>query len=55
VDFRPEAAAKQIPLYFAEWFFGSLVLAVLAGAVGMFSTFVIARAMGRGNNPTQRL
>jgi uncharacterized protein (DUF2062 family) len=55
IDFHPEAVAKQIPLYFAEWFFGSIVLALLAGAAGMLATFLIARALARGERANQRL
>jgi uncharacterized protein (DUF2062 family) len=47
VDFRPETAARQIPLYFAEWFFGSIVLAVLAGALGTLVAWLISRAFAR--------
>ena len=47
IDFRPEAAAKQIPVYFAEWFFGSIVLAILAGLAGTLATFLITRACTR--------
>jgi uncharacterized protein (DUF2062 family) len=47
IDFRPEAAAKQIPLYFAEWFFGSIVLAILAGVLGALVAWLISRAFAR--------
>jgi uncharacterized protein (DUF2062 family) len=51
IDFRPDAVARQIPLYFAEWFFGSIVLAILAGVAGTLATFLIARALARGTGP----
>jgi uncharacterized protein (DUF2062 family) len=54
VDFRPEAAVRQIPLYFADWFFGSFVLAILAGGAGTLITFLIARAWRRGGRPKQK-
>jgi glycosyltransferase involved in cell wall biosynthesis len=47
IDFRPEAAARQIPLYFAEWFFGSIVLAILAGTLGTLVAWLISRAVAR--------
>jgi uncharacterized protein (DUF2062 family) len=55
IDFRPEVVAKQIPLYFAEWVLGSIVLAILAGLAGTLATFLIARAWARGDRATQRL
>jgi uncharacterized protein (DUF2062 family) len=45
--FDPATAANQIPLYFVEWFFGSLALAVLAGAAGMLTAWLIARLFAR--------
>jgi uncharacterized protein (DUF2062 family) len=54
IDFRPEAVAKQIPVYFAEWFFGSLVLAILAGGTGTLAAFLVARAWTQGERATKR-
>ncbi|MDO8598269.1 MAG: DUF2062 domain-containing protein, partial [Sulfuricaulis sp.] len=53
IDFRPEAAAGQIPLYFAEWFFGSIVLAIFAGVAGTLATFLMARTWARGGGPNR--
>ena len=47
LHFEPATAAKQIPLYFAEWFLGSIVLAILAGALGTLITWLIGRAFAR--------
>lgn len=47
LHFEPATAAKQIPLYFAEWFLGSIVLAILAGALGTLTTWLIGRAFAR--------
>ena len=55
VQFNPDAVARQIPLYFAEWFFGSIALAVIVGALGTLATLLIARALARGASSKHRL
>ena len=47
LDFSPAAAARQIPLYLCEWVLGSVVLAVIAGALGMGVAFLLARWASR--------
>lgn len=44
LHFDASMAVSRIPLYFAEWFFGSVVLAGLAGALGMLVAWLLARA-----------
>lgn len=43
IDLAPKAAARQIPVYIGEWFVGSVVLAVLVGALGMLAAYLAAR------------
>jgi glycosyltransferase involved in cell wall biosynthesis len=47
VQFNPDAAARQIPLYFAEWFFGSIALALIAGVSGTLAAWFVARLFAR--------
>jgi uncharacterized protein (DUF2062 family) len=49
VEFSPDAAARQIPVYFCEWLAGSVVLAILVAVLGALVTFLLAslRAGGR--------
>jgi uncharacterized protein (DUF2062 family) len=54
IELAPKDAARQIPVYIGEWFVGSVVLAVLVGALGMLITFLVARTWARGRRPNQR-
>ncbi len=47
VEFAPEVAARQIPAYLCQWAAGSVVLAVVVGALGMLVTFLLARVVTR--------
>ena len=64
VELSPKDAARQIPVYIGEWFFGSVVLALLVGALGTLAAYLAARlwrrqpvaikessAAGQGNKP----
>jgi uncharacterized protein (DUF2062 family) len=43
---------KEIPLRFAEWFFGSIALGILVGVVGAMLTWLISRLFtGKNNSP----
>lgn len=54
IELAPKDAARQIPVYIGEWFVGSVLLAVLVGALGMLITFLVARIWARGRRPNQR-
>ena len=44
---------KEIPVRFAEWFFGSIALGILAGIAGTIVTWLVSRwFVGRNNAPT---
>ena len=43
IELAPKDAARQIPVYIGEWFVGSVVLAVLVGALGMLAAYIAAR------------
>ena len=47
IELAPKDAARQIPVYIGEWFVGSVVLAVLVGALGMLAAYVTARIWRR--------
>ncbi len=42
-------AAQKIPLYFGQWFVGSIVLGLLVGAVGALLAYLAARAFRRAS------
>jgi uncharacterized protein (DUF2062 family) len=43
---------QEIPLRFAEWFFGSIALGILVGIVGAMLTWLVSRVfVGRKNSP----
>jgi len=43
IELAAKDAARQIPVYIGEWFVGSVVLAVLVGALGMLAAYIAAR------------
>jgi len=43
IELSPKDAARQIPVYIGEWFVGSVVLAVLVGALGTLAAYLVAR------------
>lgn len=43
IELSQADAARQIPMYVGEWFVGSVVLAVLTGALGMLAAYLTAR------------
>jgi len=43
IDLSPKNAARQIPVFIGEWFFGSVVLAVLVGALGTLAAYLAAK------------
>jgi uncharacterized protein (DUF2062 family) len=51
VEFRPEIAARQIPLYLWEWILGSVVLAAMVGLSGGLAAWVLARLWARDRRP----
>ena len=42
IELSPTDAARQTPVYIGEWFIGSVVLAVLVGALGMLAAYLVA-------------
>lgn len=46
VPLDPESAGRQIPLYFWEWFLGSVVLAFVVSVIGGLVALVVARSWG---------
>jgi uncharacterized protein (DUF2062 family) len=43
---------KEIPLRFAEWFFGSIALGIVVGIIGIIFTWLISRLFtGKNNSP----
>jgi glycosyltransferase involved in cell wall biosynthesis/uncharacterized protein (DUF2062 family) len=44
---------KEIPIRFAEWFFGSIALGILVGIAGTIVTWLVSRLFaGKNNSPT---
>ncbi len=56
LHFEAHVAAQKIPLYFGQWFFGSIVLATLVGALGTLLAYLAARTFRRAKHlqPTTR-
>ena len=55
LELAPKAAARQIPVYLGEWFAGSVVLAVLVGALGMLAAYLVASSWRRPPRATKEL
>ena len=51
LSIQSHPTARQMALYFWEWFAGSVVLAVLAGVFGAFVTWTIARLLRHPAGP----
>jgi uncharacterized protein (DUF2062 family) len=49
---NPQTLLHQIPARFAEWFFGSLALGLIAGVVGTAGTWLITSLFAGRNNST---
>ncbi len=50
LEIDPRTSAEQIPKYFGEWVFGSVVLAFLAGALGTIGTWILCLLFRRNGN-----
>jgi uncharacterized protein (DUF2062 family) len=51
LPFNAGTLLHEVPLRFAEWFFGSIVLAILVGAAGTVLTWLIGRQfLGKNNS-----